>query len=63
MVGERQQVLAVAFSQKRKQLSRQLNERVRVDFSHLSRCTKLGDSGKKASDAALNWETQPVNCT
>src|SRR6266481_827834 len=25
----------------------------------MSRCTKLGDYGKKASFAALNWETQP----
>jgi thiosulfate/3-mercaptopyruvate sulfurtransferase len=29
----------------------------------LSRCTKLGDYGKKALYAALNWETQPANCT
>ena len=29
----------------------------------LSRCTKLGDCGKKASFAALNRETQPAECT
>jgi len=27
----------------------------------MSRCTKLGDYGKKALYAALNWETQPAN--
>jgi hypothetical protein len=27
----------------------------------LSRCTKLRDYGKKASFAALNWETQPAD--
>ena len=28
-----------------------------------TRCTKLGDCGKKASFAALNRETQPAECT
>src|SRR5271166_2746447 len=31
----------------------------RSSASLVSRCTKLGDYGKKASFAALNWETQP----
>ena len=29
----------------------------------LSRCTKLEDYGKKASFAALNWETETASCT